>query len=536
MVTLALAQIVYYAFYKAERWTGGENGLRGIQVPAFEVGGQTFDFLNPVTKYYVILVFVALALWCVSRLLASPFGAVIEAVRENEQRAAACGYDVARTKLRLFVVSASICGLAGGLRALHLSVVPIDSLHYLQSGQAVMMCLLGGMGTSFGPFIGAGLFLTLEDVATTLTTHWMAIVGAVFMVFALFFPAGGVGHADEAAGAGGVMDVQEPILEVQAVSKHFGNFVALNAVSASFQAGKLAAVIGPNGAGKSTFFNVVSGAFAPSAGRLKFQGRDITGLAQHEFARTGIAKSFQITNVFKQLSAFENVRVAAQMRHSRYQLFKPRAAFTELAVRADTLLERVGLADLRKKTAADLAHGQQRALEVAMALAAEPVLLRMDEPTAGMSPEETRVMMDLITTLAAERTVILVEHKMKLMMGICERLLVLHHGHSWPKARPTKSRPMTTCGASIWGKDEAMWTVEKLNAWYDRSHVVQGLSFEVSAGEIVTLMGRNGAGKTSTLRAIMGLMHKREGSVRFDGRKTAASWPASRCARTCAWA
>jgi branched-chain amino acid transport system permease protein len=190
MVTLALAQIVYYAFYKAERWTGGENGLRGIQVPAANLFGFKFDFLDPTTKYYVILAFVAAALWFVSRVLASPFGAVIEAVRENEKRAAACGYDVARTKLLVFVLSAAICGLAGALRALHLSVVPIDSLHYLLSGQAVMMCLLGGMGTFFGPFIGAGLFLTLEDVATTYTTHWMAIVGAVFMVFVLFFPAG----------------------------------------------------------------------------------------------------------------------------------------------------------------------------------------------------------------------------------------------------------------------------------------------------------------------------------------------------------
>jgi branched-chain amino acid transport system permease protein len=190
MVTLALAQIVYYAFYKAEPWTGGENGLRGIQVPAADLFGFKFDFLDPTTKYYVILAFVAAALWFVSRVLASPFGAVIEAVRENEKRAAACGYDVARTKLLVFVLSAAICGLAGALRALHLSVVPIDSLHYLQSGQAVMMCLLGGMGTFFGPFIGAGLFLTLEDVATTFTTHWMAIVGAVFMVFVLFFPAG----------------------------------------------------------------------------------------------------------------------------------------------------------------------------------------------------------------------------------------------------------------------------------------------------------------------------------------------------------
>jgi branched-chain amino acid transport system permease protein len=190
MVTLALAQIVYYAFYKAERWTGGENGLRGIQVPAMEIGPLRLDFLDPITKYYVILVFVGAALWFVSRVLASPFGAVIEAVRENEKRAAACGYDVARTKLLVFVLSAAICGLAGALRALHLSVVPIDSLHYLQSGQAVMMCLLGGMGTFFGPFVGAALFLTLEDVVTTITRHWMAVVGAVFMFFVLFFPAG----------------------------------------------------------------------------------------------------------------------------------------------------------------------------------------------------------------------------------------------------------------------------------------------------------------------------------------------------------
>jgi len=176
MVTLALAQIVYYAFYKAERWTGGENGLRGIQVPSMQVFGVKLDFLEPTTKYYVILAFVAAALWFVSRLLASPFGAVIEAVRENETRAAACGYDVARTKLLVFVISAALCGLAGALRALHLSVVPIDSLHYLLSGQAVMMCLLGGMGTFFGPFVGAGVFLTLEDVVTTLTRHWMAVV------------------------------------------------------------------------------------------------------------------------------------------------------------------------------------------------------------------------------------------------------------------------------------------------------------------------------------------------------------------------
>jgi len=190
MVTLALAQIVYYAFYKAERWTGGENGLRGVSVGHIQLPGLSIDFLNPMNKYYVILVFVALALWFVSRVLNSPFGAVIEAIRENEKRAVTCGYDVPRAKLLVFVLSAGICGLAGTLRALHLSIVPIDSLHYLQSGQAVMMCLLGGMGTFFGPFVGAGVFLYLEDMVTNITRYWMAAAGVVFMVFVLFFPKG----------------------------------------------------------------------------------------------------------------------------------------------------------------------------------------------------------------------------------------------------------------------------------------------------------------------------------------------------------
>ena len=190
MVTLALGQIVYYLFYKAESFTGGENGLRGVRVDEFNIFGIPVDFLNPLVKYYIILFFVVIAIWLISRILSSPLGAVMQAIRENEKRAAACGFDVARTKLLVFVLSAAICGLAGSLRALHLSIVPIDSLHYLQSGQAVMMSILGGMGTFFGPFIGAAVMLYLEDVITTFTRHWMAVVGLVFMFFVLFFPKG----------------------------------------------------------------------------------------------------------------------------------------------------------------------------------------------------------------------------------------------------------------------------------------------------------------------------------------------------------
>jgi branched-chain amino acid transport system permease protein len=190
MVTLALSQCVYYAFYQAVGLTGGENGLRGINVARIGVFGVDLDFRNPTVKYYVICAFVVAALWVLSRILASPFGAVLEAIRENEKRAAACGYDVARTKLVAFVMSGSFCGLAGALMALHLSIVPIETLHYLKSGQVVMMALLGGMGTFFGPFVGALAFLLMEDVLTVLTQHWQMALGAVFVVFVLFFPQG----------------------------------------------------------------------------------------------------------------------------------------------------------------------------------------------------------------------------------------------------------------------------------------------------------------------------------------------------------
>lgn len=231
-----------------------------------------------------------------------------------------------------------------------------------------------------------------------------------------------------------------PILETRAVSRYFGKFQALNNVSVVFRPGELTAIIGPNGAGKSTFFNVISGGIPPSTGQVLFEGRDITGLAPHEFARTGIAKSFQITNVFKQLSAHENVRVALQMRATRFQILRPRQDYVELVERADVLLTRVGLADSRNKLAGDLAHGQQRSLEVAMALACDPKLLLMDEPTAGMSPQETTIMMDLILQLSAERTVILVEHKMKMVMGLCKRLIVLHHGELLADGNPEEIR------------------------------------------------------------------------------------------------
>jgi branched-chain amino acid transport system ATP-binding protein len=232
----------------------------------------------------------------------------------------------------------------------------------------------------------------------------------------------------------------EIILRASNIGMKFGGFRALSDVSLDIARGQLTAIIGPNGAGKSTLFNILSGAFPPSEGRLTYEGRNITGHRQHRFARMGIAKSFQITNVFPYLSALENVRIAVQAMRVRYNIWTPRRRYVEFTEKAVELLDLVGLTHHRERHAENLAHGEQRALEIAMALASDPRLLLLDEPTAGMSPEETVTMMDLIVKLARDRTVVLVEHKMKLIMGISDRVIVLHHGELLADGTPADIR------------------------------------------------------------------------------------------------
>jgi len=219
-----------------------------------------------------------------------------------------------------------------------------------------------------------------------------------------------------------------PLLAVEDVGVRFGGFVALQGVTASFQPGRVTSIIGPNGAGKSTLFNVLSGVLTPSSGSIRFRGQDLKGIRQHEFVHRGIARSYQITNIFPDLTVHENVRVAAQAGRSRYNIWTNRKRFPELDVRADAALEAVGLAAKRTEVAKFLAHGQQRALEIAIALISDPEVLLLDEPTAGMGPEETKEMVVLLEKLATERTILLVEHKMKMILGLSDRILVLHHG------------------------------------------------------------------------------------------------------------
>jgi branched-chain amino acid transport system ATP-binding protein len=232
------------------------------------------------------------------------------------------------------------------------------------------------------------------------------------------------------------------ILEVDGVGKHFGALAALSRVTLSVSPGQVFSVIGPNGAGKSTLFNVISGLHQPTTGRVRFAGEDITGLPPEEVNRRGLAKTFQITNVFPEISVLDNVRVAAQSRapeSGRLRSLWRRPDVDDTALR---LLESFGLARRADELAENLSHGEQRYLEICLALATEPILLLLDEPTAGMTPGETREATALIRKIALDRklTVLLIEHDMSVVMGISDRVAVLHFGEKIAEGTPEQIR------------------------------------------------------------------------------------------------
>jgi branched-chain amino acid transport system ATP-binding protein len=232
------------------------------------------------------------------------------------------------------------------------------------------------------------------------------------------------------------------ILEIEGLSKSFGALAALSRVSLSVRRGEIFSVIGPNGAGKSTLFNIVSGLYAPSAGRVSFLGQDITGLAPEVLNRRGLAKTFQITNIFPEISVFENARVAAQSRASESGRLPSLWRLPDVEGPVMALLEAVGLGARRDEPAANLSHGEQRYLEICLALATEPILILLDEPTAGMTPGETKEATALIRRIARARglTVLLIEHDMSVVMGISDRVAVLHFGEKIAEGPPEAIR------------------------------------------------------------------------------------------------
>ena len=226
------------------------------------------------------------------------------------------------------------------------------------------------------------------------------------------------------------------ILATDGLSVQFGGLAALSRVNFAVERGNTHAIIGPNGAGKSTFFNCLTGVLTPTSGRIVFNGADITGLASNEISQKGIARSYQITNILPNASVLENVRIAAQSRRHAWNMIAHHTAFADINEKAQAALASVGLLDKADELASNLSHGAQRNLEIGIALATEPKLLCLDEPTAGMSAAETRETMHLVKQIGENLTILIVEHDMEVVMELADRITVLHYGEILAEGTP----------------------------------------------------------------------------------------------------
>jgi len=218
----------------------------------------------------------------------------------------------------------------------------------------------------------------------------------------------------------------------------FGGLTALNQVNFAVGRDEIRAIIGPNGAGKSTFFNCLTGVIRPSSGHILFDGGEITGLPPDRISHKGIARSYQITNILPNATTLENVRIAAQSRRHGWSLLAHYRAYRDIIAKAEEVLEAVGLLSKANELAANLSHGEQRNLEVGIALATEPQLLCLDEPTAGMSAAETQDTMALVRSIAKNLTILIVEHDMQVVMELAQRITVLHYGEILAEGTPAE--------------------------------------------------------------------------------------------------
>jgi len=229
-----------------------------------------------------------------------------------------------------------------------------------------------------------------------------------------------------------------PLLRTELLTIRFGGLAALNNVSFEVGRDEIRAIIGPNGAGKSTFFNCLTGILRPSSGRILVKGEDITGLSSDRISRKGIARSYQITNILPNATTLENVRIAAQSRRHGWSMLAHHSAYGDIIERTEAVLESVGLAGKAEELAANLSHGEQRNLEIGIALATEPELLCLDEPTAGMSAAETHYTMELVRRIAKNLTILIVEHDMKVVMELAQQVTVFHYGEVLAEGTPAE--------------------------------------------------------------------------------------------------
>jgi ABC-type branched-subunit amino acid transport system ATPase component/ABC-type branched-subunit amino acid transport system permease subunit len=564
LLTLAFTALAFFIAFRWTDFTGGESGLRGITRPAI----GAIDLNDQRVFYGLVAIVVFSAAWMLLRIVRSPFGSVLVAIRENEQRAVFAGYPVRHYKLAAFVISATLVGVAGSLFAFLKSIVSADTVHVSFSGEIVALTIIGGTRSFLGPALGALFYILFRELLSGYTDAWMFWLGLLFMAFILYSPAGLVGlgtrlwahyrkltgRVDIEAAAMAARQTPQPgqavpaflcrpsdsedtvVLECDSVSKRFGAFAAVDRTSLRVADRCLHALIGPNGAGKTTLFNVISGLYPADAGSIKLSGKRIDDLSADRVARLGLARSFQVTNLFPSLPVAENLRLACQARDPAcFAMWRPASALTQVAAETAMLTRFLGLGGLERVPVSTLSYGAQRLIEIGIPLATRPRVLLLDEPLVGLAAAERERVAGLVRSLVPQMAILLVEHDMDRVFQLADRITAMNEGRVIAEGAPAAVRANPELQRVYLGDGAVraaaarverarvtaapIMEVEAINTFYGKSHILHDVSFDVRENEVVALLGRNGAGKTSTFKSIMGLVPPAKGRILLDAQR-----------------
>jgi branched-chain amino acid transport system ATP-binding protein len=551
LLTLAFSQIAFEIAFKWKALTGGENGLQNVPRPVLQSDWAFHVFAA--SSAAVVVLFI----W---RLAHAPVGRVFQAIRDNEQRAAALGYDIFRYKLTSFIVAGGIIGYSGALLAFMLRGAYATPLSWQHAGDPLLMTVFGGIHHFLGPLWGAITFIILQDRLSALYENWWLVFAPIVIVFALLSPEGLHGLLQRIGKGRGwtlirkstprlpaviaplsdvntVLVSSEPLMKVRGLSKRFGSIVTANGIDLDIYPCRLHSLIGPNGAGKTTLFNMLTGLIHADAGIITFGGRDVTRMPVHKRIRCGMARSFQIISLFRHLTAFESVRLAVQAGSPlRFGFWRDAHTLEDIVARTWSVLAAVGLQHRAAESCTDLAHGEQRLLDIAMTLATNARMLLLDEPLAGLAEADRQVVGALVRKLSHSHAVVLIEHDVDRVLELSDEVSVLHQGRLIAHGAPRDVAQQPEVIAAYLGSVEAIakppsrghdtkrdttpiLTLEKVSAGYEGSTVLQSVDLVLGAGEVLALLGRNGAGKTTLLRTIMGIAQVSSGQIRFGGRE-----------------
>jgi branched-chain amino acid transport system ATP-binding protein/branched-chain amino acid transport system permease protein len=443
--------IAFFYLFGNINWLGAHDGLGGI--PPLRIGSQAL--INPRDYFVVVWVTVVLAVIATQNLLGGRVGRAIRALRRSTRAAEAFGVNTAAAKLMVFVYAAMLAGLAGWLYAHFQRSVSPGPFGINAGTEYLLMAVLGGAGRVYGAILGAAGITFLRDQLQNWLPWLMGNTGnfetiAFGAVLVLILQTASSGLWPILFGpppaprppkprvsrrlAGRPRPMQgAPLLQVHHVRKNFGGLVAVNDVSFAVESGRIIGLIGPNGAGKSTTFNLITGVLPLSSGEIQFEGQALQTQSPQRAAALGLGRTFQHVEIVADMSVIENVALGAHLRGSagllRSILDLDRAEEALLFAHAQRQLDRVGLAEVAFKPAGTLALGQLRLVEVARALALNPVLLLLDEPAAGLRVGEKKALARLLREVRSEGiSVLLVEHDMDFVMSLADRLVVLDFG------------------------------------------------------------------------------------------------------------